>query len=70
MEYRGIRYALRTSIVRRQWRVAVYIQESEPMERNVTGSRLKAEEVARAMIDRMLAKSEQVQPAIRSQSPS
>jgi len=55
VEYKGIRYALRTSIVRGQWRVAVYIEESEPVERTVRGSRVQAETAARAMIDRLLA---------------
>jgi hypothetical protein len=54
VEYRGIRYAVRTSIVRRKWRVAVYINENEPVERTVTGSRLDAERVAQVMIDRLL----------------
>lgn len=54
MEYRGIRYAVRTSIVRRQWRVAVYIDDNEPVERTITGSRLDAESAARVMIDRLL----------------
>jgi hypothetical protein len=54
VEYRGIRYVLRTTIVRQQWRVAVYKHESEPVERTVKGSRRDAERVARAMIDRLL----------------
>lgn len=54
MEYKGVRYALRTSIVRRRWQVAVYIEESEPVERTVNGSRLEAEAAARAMIDDLL----------------
>jgi hypothetical protein len=54
VEYRGIRYALRTSIVRAQFRVAVYIDEDVPIERTVKGSRSDAEAVAKAMIDRLL----------------
>jgi hypothetical protein len=54
VEYRGIRYVLRTTIVRRQWRIAVYKHESEPVERTVKGSRADAERIARAMIDRLL----------------
>ena len=54
MEYRGVRYQLRKSIARRQWRVVVYVTESESVERTVTGSHLNAEDVARKMIDRML----------------
>ena len=59
LEYRGIRYALRTSIVRRQWRVVVYITENEPVERTVTGSRVYAEAAARAMIERLLESKRQ-----------
>ena len=34
MEYKGVRYAFRASIVRR-CRVAVYLKENEPVERTV-----------------------------------
>ena len=55
MDYRGVRYALQTSIVRRQWKVVVYIKENEPVERTVTGSRRQAEAVAHTLIDRLLS---------------
>jgi hypothetical protein len=54
VEYKGIRYALRTSIVRGQFRVAVYKDDDVPIERTVRGSRRDAETVAHAMIDRLL----------------
>ena len=54
MEYRGIRYALRTTIVRRQWKIAVYKTESDTVERTATGSRYEAERVAMDIIDRLL----------------
>ena len=54
MEYRGIRYAIRTSIVRARFLVAVYKDEDVPIERAVKGSRRDAEAVAKAMIDRFL----------------
>ena len=53
-EHRGIRFALRTGIVRRQWRVVVYIRENEPIERTMKGSRWEAEAVVRGMIDKLL----------------
>ncbi len=59
MEYRGIRFVLRTTIVRGQWRVAVYIRENDPVERTVKGSRRDAEAAARAMINRLLSMPEQ-----------
>ena len=59
MEYRGIRFVLRTTIVRGQWRVVVYIRENDPVERTVKGSRRDAEAAARAMINRLLSMPEQ-----------
>ena len=59
MEYRGIKFVLRTTIVRRQWRVVVYIKENDQVERTVKGSRLEAEAAARAMINRLLGMAEQ-----------
>ena len=53
MEYKGIRYALRTSIVRGQFRGAVFIDEDVPIERTIKGSRRDAEALAHAMIDRL-----------------
>ena len=43
MEHRGIKFVLRTTIVRRQWLVAVYIKENDAVERTVKGSRLNAQ---------------------------
>jgi hypothetical protein len=60
VEHRGIRFVLLTTIVRRQWRVAVYIKENDAVERTVKGSRLNAEAAARAMIDRLLGMPERV----------
>ena len=54
MLYRGVRYELRARIVRREWRVAVYINEEQPVERTIKGSRADAEFAVRAMIDRLL----------------
>lgn len=33
LQYRGIRFVLRTSIVRRHWRVAVFLDDKAPIER-------------------------------------
>ena len=51
MDYRGIRYTIRTRIVRQQWSVAIHPTGVELKEKIVTGARLKAEKQAHSMID-------------------
>jgi hypothetical protein len=59
MKYRGVRYALRTGIVRHEWWVAIYIEENEPpVERRVKGSRREAELAAEGIICRLLKPSQ------------
>jgi hypothetical protein len=54
MEYRGIRYTIRTRIERDQWSVAIHPAGVEKKGRVVIGSHSDAELQARAMIDRWL----------------
>jgi hypothetical protein len=54
MEYRGIRYTIRTRIVREQWSVAIHPAGVEMKGRVVIGLRSDAELQARAMIDSLL----------------
>jgi hypothetical protein len=54
VDYRGIRYTIRTRIVRQQWSVTIHAAGVEVMERIVTGARAKAELQARSMINAWL----------------
>jgi hypothetical protein len=55
MEYRGVRYAIRIGIDKGQWRLAVYLPDSElPAEKRVIGTRQDAESAARAIINAWL----------------
>ena len=54
MEYRGIRYTIRTRIERDQWSVAIHPAGVEMKGRVVIGSRSDAELQARALIDSWL----------------
>jgi hypothetical protein len=58
MKYRRIQYAVRTTIARDKWRVAIYIEPKKPIERTVNGSKREAEAAAKVMIDRLLKPSE------------
>ncbi len=53
MEYKGIRYVLRSRINRRQWSIAIY-PGTEIKEKNVTGTKEEAEVQAWSMIDAWL----------------
>jgi hypothetical protein len=54
VEYKGVRYTIRTRIERNQWAVAIHPEGVEPIERVYVGVRPKAEKLARAMIDAWL----------------
>ena len=52
MEYKGIRYSIRTRIVRHQWTVAIHPPDDrEVADKVVFGDRHQAESMAHAMID-------------------
>ncbi len=55
MEYRGIRYTIRTRIERDQWSVAIHPAGVEMKGRVVIGPRSDAELQARALIDSWLS---------------
>jgi hypothetical protein len=52
MEYRKIRYTVRTRIERTEWTVSIHPAGVEGARRLVTGPRVRAEVLARSMIDR------------------
>jgi hypothetical protein len=54
MEYKGIRYTIRTRIVRNEWCVAIHSADSEVANKVIIGPRSTAEEAAHAMIDAWL----------------
>jgi hypothetical protein len=60
MEYRDIRYTIRTRIEREQWSVAIHPAGVEMKGRVVIGSRGDAELQARALIDSWLIKPRKV----------
>ncbi len=60
MEYRGIRYTIRTRIERDQWSVAIHPAGVEMKGRIVIGSRSDAELQARVLIDSWLIKPRKV----------
>jgi hypothetical protein len=51
MEYKGIRYTIRTCIVRQQWSIGVHPPDAATLEKIVKGTRLQAERQAFSMID-------------------
>ena len=53
MEYKGIRYVLRSGIKRRQWSIAIY-PGTDVKDKNMTGTREEAEVQAWSMIDAWL----------------
>jgi hypothetical protein len=50
MEYRGIRFTIRSRIEREQWSVAIYPAGVEMAAKVITGPRRNAELLARSMI--------------------
>jgi hypothetical protein len=54
MEHRGIRYTIRTGIVRQTWSVAIHPSGVGVIEKPFKGSRPAAESCAHSMIDRWL----------------
>jgi hypothetical protein len=51
MEYRGIRYTIRTGIERDHWTVAIHPGDVESVPKIVNGDREQAETLAHSMID-------------------
>ena len=51
MEYKGIRYTIRTCIVRQQWSIGIHPPNAKTLEKTVKGTRLEAERHAFSMID-------------------
>lgn len=56
MQYKGIRYTVRTGIERDQWVVAIHPGDVEMSGKVITGDREQAEALARSMINRWLAR--------------
>jgi len=54
MEHKGIRYSIRTGIVRNEWSVAIHPTGVEPIEKVVNGKRQLAELRAHSLIDAWL----------------
>jgi hypothetical protein len=54
MEYKGIRFSIRTGIVRDRWSVAIHPTGGEVPDKVVIGGRPQAELTARSMIDAWL----------------
>jgi hypothetical protein len=52
VEYKGIRYTIRTGIKRNQWTVSIHPADIEGPRRIITGPRERAELIARKMIDK------------------
>jgi hypothetical protein len=52
MEYREIRYTIRTRIERNEWLVSIHPGGIEGARRVITGSREQAERLVRSMIDK------------------
>ena len=51
MDYKGIRYTVRTCIERQKWSIAIHPRNAEAIEKMVKGTRLEAERHAFSMID-------------------
>ena len=51
MDYKGIRYTIRTCIERQKWSVGIHPRDAEAIEKIVKGTRSDAERRAFSMID-------------------
>jgi hypothetical protein len=51
MDYKGIRYTIRTCIERQKWSIGIHPRDAEAIEKIVKGTRLEAERRAFSMID-------------------
>jgi hypothetical protein len=60
MEYRGIRYTVRTRTERQEWHVAIHPEGVERPGRVVAGSRDNADSEAHAMIDAWFRRHAQI----------
>ncbi len=56
MQYKGIRYTIRTGIERNQWIVAIHPGDVEMSGKVITGDRGQAEALAHSMINKWLAR--------------
>jgi hypothetical protein len=65
MEFRGVRYTIRTGIERDSWSVAVHPDGVESAAKRVHGTRENAEFHARAMINRWLQKPRHTAQAVK-----
>jgi hypothetical protein len=54
VEYKGIRYSIRTRILRHEWSVAIHPVGGEVADKIVVGPRPQAELMAHSMIDAWL----------------
>jgi hypothetical protein len=73
MEYREIRYTVRTRIERNVWTVSIHPAGIEGARRLVTGPRVRAELLAQSMIDRwheLTARSLATRTAARRIAPN
>ena len=52
VEYRGIRYTVRARVERNEWTVSIHPAGIESPRKVVTGHRVRAELLARSMIDK------------------
>jgi hypothetical protein len=66
MDYKGIRYTVRTCIERQKWSVAIHPRSAQAIEKMVKGTRLEAERHAFSMIDTWKRKN--AAPATRALS--
>jgi hypothetical protein len=70
MEHRGIRYTIRTGIVRQTWSVAIHPSGVGAIEKPFKGSRPAAELRAHSMIDRWLQEHQRVRAPALGQTSS
>src|ERR1700692_2717806 len=61
VEYKGIRYTVRTRIERNQWTVSIHPAGIEGARRVVTGPRERTDLLARSMIDRWYERAPRAQ---------
>jgi hypothetical protein len=70
MDYKGIRYTIRTCIERQKWSIGIHPRDAEVIEKTVKGTRLEAERHAFSMIDAWKRQKSAALPGVKTLSPS
>ena len=69
MDYKGIRYTIRTCIERQKWSIGIHPRDADAVEKMVKGTRVEAERQVFSMID-LWRRQRTASPPIKDLPPS